>query len=230
MSVDKVLLAEIDVFAELSTSTLGHIADISNILTYQAGDILFEQGSQPSGLFILLEGTIILFRQSKEKSQILSIVAVKECFGGESTATAGPCPYTAKSITPVEALFINARDLTMLLEEDRDFLALYVSLIARRIRQLTSVVHRLAFHDVTSRVAGVLLTLAETNSEQTDAGLRIPRVLSQKDLAAMVGTAREVIYRILKQFETDNLIRKTRTDYYILDLDTLLQIASQETR
>jgi CRP-like cAMP-binding protein len=230
MSVDKAQLATIQVFAELSTSTLEHIAHVSLIVEHPAGKILFQQGSNPSGLFILLDGIIILFRQSKEKSQILSIVTVNETFGSESTATAGPCPYAAKSITPVKTLYIDAKDLTLLLEEHRDFLALYVSLIARRIRQLTSVVHKLAFHDVTSRVAGVLLTLAETNSEQTDAGLRIPRVLSQKDLAAMVGTAREVIYRILKHFEEENLIRKTRTDYYILDVDTLLQIASQETR
>lgn len=230
MSVDKDQLAEIVVFAGLSTPTLEHIAEISLIVEYPAGEILFQQGSNPSGLFILLDGIIILFRQSKEKSQILSIVAVNDCFGSESTATAGPCPYTAKAVTPIKTLYINAEDLTSLLEEHRDFLALYVSLIARRIRQLTSVVHKLAFHDVTSRVAGVLLTLAETNSEETSAGLRIPRVLSQKDLAAMVGTAREVIYRILKQFEKDQLIRKTPTDYYILDLETILQIASQETR
>lgn len=229
MSVNKDQLAAITLFAELSTSTLECIANISTLNDYPAGAILFEQGSQPSGLFILLDGIIILFRQSKEKSQILAMVPLNECFGGESTATAGPCPYTAKAVTPVKTLYISAADLTALLEKDRDFLALYVSLIARRIRQLTSVVHRLAFHDVTSRVAAVLLTLAEANSEQTDAGLRIPRVLSQKDLAAMVGTAREVIYRVLKQFEKEKLIRKTATDYYILDLETLLQIAAQET-
>ena len=230
MAVDYEDIAKVAMFASLSPATLQQIANYAIQTTCKAGTILFQQGDAPSGLHILEFGQIILYRQSREKSQILSIVSSTQCFGGESIPNNTPSPYTAKAIALTQYYYVAPTQVNVLLNEHTDFLTCYLEIISRRLRQLTNLVHKLAFHDVTSRVAGVFLTLAEADSELTDEGLRIPRVLSQKELASMVGTAREVVYRTVKQFEQDGLLRQTRADYFILNLDRLVQIASEEAR
>lgn len=228
MAVDYEEISKLSVFASLSPMTFERLAEYTLHTSCKAGTVFFEQGATASGLHILLAGQVILYRQSREKSQILSIVSSTQCFGGESIPNATPCPYTAKSIIPTEYYFIAPSQVHVLLNEHPDFLSCYLEVISRRLRQLTNLVHKLAFHDVTSRVAGVLLTLAESDSELTEDGLRIPRVLSQKDLASMVGTAREVVYRTIRQFEEESILRQTRAAYFVLDLDRLVEIASAE--
>ena len=228
MAVDYEDIAKLAILASLSPATLQHVANYTIHTSCKAGTVFFQQGEAISGLHILVSGQVILYRQSREKSQILSIVSSTQCFGGESIPNDTPCPYTAKSIAPTEYYYIAPSQVHVLLNDHADFLSCYLEVISRRLRQLTNLVHQLAFHDVTSRVAGVLLTLAEAGSELTEDGLRIPRVLSQKELASMVGTAREVVYRTVRQFEEDGLLRQTRSDYFILDLDRLVQIAAEE--
>ena len=230
MAVDYEDIAKIDVFGNLSPVTLQQLANNMIKTTSKAGTILFNQGDSASGLYILLRGQVILYRQSREKSQILSIISPIQCFGGEAIPNDTPCPYTAKAITSMQYYYVAPLQVQTLLHEQADFLAYFLEIISRRLRQLTNLVHKLAFHDVISRVAGVLLTLAEADSEMTEDGLRIPRVLSQKEFAAMVGTAREVLYRTIKQFEADGLLRQTRSDYFVLDVDALVAIATRETR
>lgn len=216
-------------FESLTEDTRHLMYAMVNLETVSADTFIFEQGQPPSRFCILLKGYVTLFRQSRQKSQILALVAANQTFGGETIANGMVCPYTAKTISTARIATIEPSGIQELLHCP-DFLAIYLELVSRRIRQLTTLVHRLAFHDVASRVAGVLLMLAEVNSEVTAEGLRVPRLLSQNDFAAMVGTAREVIYRTMKQFETDGLIRATRRDYYLLDINTLTAIASQENK
>ena len=64
----------------------------------------------------------------------------------------------------------------------------------------------------------------------TEDGIRIARLLSQQELAAMVGTAREVIYRVFKKLERNNILQVTSKHILILDFDQLSSIAGQETR
>jgi CRP-like cAMP-binding protein len=229
-SVNLETLARLSIFKKLSPTTTGEIARCLSVLAVNAGVCLYQQGDPPCGLFVLEAGHVILYRQSKTKSQILSILKAEDCFGGESLSNEGPCPYTAKAISPVQALYIAPDMLQQLLASHNDLLVVFLELVSSRLRQLTTLVHQLAFHGVASRLAAVLLALAEGESESMQDGIRVPRVLSQQDLAAMTGTAREVVYRTLKQFESAGLLRQTRTHYVITDFERLIAVAEEESR
>lgn len=223
-------LARQRVLAGLSTHTLDHMAQLTSRLTVKTGTCLYQQNDMPAGLFILESGHVILYRQAREKAQILLMLKPGDVFGGESIPNGTPCPYTAKAITPASLFHIAPDALRTLLKSHQDFLVIFLELVSSRLRQLTTLVHHLAFHDVRSRLAAVLLTLIEAEGTREDEGVRIPRMLSQHDLAAMVGTAREVIYRTLRQFEKEGLLRQSRTDYLITNLEKLTLVAAEETR
>jgi CRP/FNR family transcriptional regulator len=230
MSVSVELLSRSQLFAELSPRTQRRIAEQSVLAEYRAGTDLYRQGDPPSALYNLQSGRVKLYRQSKEKCQILALPGPGDCLGAESLSTAAPSPYTATTLTSVTAVLLPPDALQSLLDQHPDFQEVFLRLITNRLKQFVTLVHDLAFRDVTSRLAMVLVARAEVEGQPRDGGISFDRLLSQQEFADMVGTAREVVYRTFKRFEDDELVRMTRSTILIRDLDALREIALQEAR
>lgn len=230
MKVSTELLAKSHLFAGLSPRTQRCIAEKSVLAEYPVGTDLYRQGDPPSGLYLLQSGRVKLYRQSKDKCQILALPAPGDCLGAESLPTGTPSPYSATTLTPVTAIGVAPHLLQALLDEHPDFQEAFLRLITERLKQFITLVHDLAFRDVTSRLATVLIIRAEAEGQLYDEGIVFDRLLSQQEFADMVGTAREVVYRTFKKFEDDGLVHMTRTSILIRDLDRLRLIALQEAR
>lgn len=230
MSVRLETLATIPAFLKLDSATLLRLSAETLPVHRNSGEIFFQQGDPPSGLFAICAGRVKLYRQSKTQMQILAIPLPGECFGAESLPNDDPSPCTAKALTAVETLYIPPAAVHTLLDECPDFQVILLELFSVRLRQYVSLVHDLAFRDVSARLATVLLRRAESEGTLAPDGVRIDRLLSQQELASMVGTAREVINRTFKKFEHDGLVRLSASDILILDSATLSAIAFQEIR
>lgn len=230
MMVSVELLSKIQLFALLSPRTRRSIAEEAEMREYPAKVDLYRQGDSPSALYILQSGRVKLYRQSRDKCQILALPAPGDCLGAESLPTGAPSPYTATTLTPVTAITLPPDALQLLLDEYPDFQEVFLRLITDRLKQFVTLVHDLAFRDVTSRLAMVLIARAEVEGQSHDDGVIFDRLLSQQEFADMVGTAREVVYRTFKRFEDDELVRMTRSSILVRDIETLRWIALQEVR
>lgn len=230
MSVSVETIAGIPAFRSLSLATRRRLAEEATLVSLNPGEPLYQQGEPVPGLFALLAGRVKLYRQSRERMQIFSILAPGDCFGAESLPDDTPTPCSATALTIARALFIPAEVLRQLVADCPDFQVVLLELVSARLREFVSLVHSLAFRDVSARLAAVLLSLGKTDGEPCDEGLRIHRLLTQQELAAMVGTAREVVHRTLKKFERDDLVRVTPTHFLLLDMEKLDEIARQEMR
>lgn len=224
-------LSSFPLFKPLSSRTLRCLAEKAVLAAYAVGADLYRQGDPPSGLFALQSGRVKLYRQSKEKCQILALPMPGDCLGAESLPTGAFNPYSATTLMPVTTITLPADVLQSLLDEHADFQEVFLRLITDRLKQFVTLVHDLAFRDVTSRLATVLLARAEVEGQpHMSGGVSFERLLSQQEFADMVGTAREVVYRTFKKFEDDGLVQFTRHNILIRDLDTLRAIALQEAR
>lgn len=223
-------LSRVQLFKVLSPRTHRCIAEKAVLAQYPAGVNLYRQGDPPTGLFTLQSGRVKLYRQSKEKCQILALPMPGDCLGAESLPTGAPSPYSATTLVPVVAIHLPPDALQTLLDDHADFQDVFLQLITNRLKQFVTLVHDLAFRDVTSRLATVLIIRAEVEGQLHDDGISFDRLLSQQEFADMVGTAREVVYRTFKKFEDDGLVGMTRSSILIRDLDTLRGIALQEAR
>lgn len=230
MTVSIELLSKSQLFARLSPRTQRNIAEKSTLVEYPPGVDLYHQGDPPTPLYTLQSGRVKLYRKSKEKCQILALPFPGDCLGAESLPTGAPSPYAATTLKPVTAIALSPDVLQLLLDEHADFQEVFLRLLTDRLKQFVTLVHDLAFRDVTSRLAMVLVARAEVEGQPHDDGIMFDRLLSQQEFADMVGTAREVVYRTFKRFEDDELVRMTRSSILIRDLDTLRAIALQETR
>jgi len=224
------LLSSIHLFKKLSPRTQRYIAEKSLYLEHDAGFMLYHQGDSPSPLYGLCSGRVKLYRQSKEKRQILALPIGGDCIGAESMSTNAPSPYSAMVLTRTTTICLFPNTLQLLLDELPDFQEIFLQLITGRLKQFVTLVHDLAFRDVTSRLAMVLVLRADAEGQPHPDGIVIDRLLSQQEFAEMVGTAREVVYRTFKKFEDDGLIHITRKHIFMYDLTALRNIAMQEAR
>jgi len=228
VSVHNKLLGTVPAFRRLTSPTLKRLAQEAVIISRESGEAFYEQNAPPTGLFILQSGRVKLYRQAKNQIQILAIPLPGECFGAESLPDNAASPFTATALTSASTIYFHPDIIRSLLSESPEFQVVLLELVSARLQQFVELVHNLAFRDVSARLATVLLNRAESEGIPTDTGIQIERLLSQQDLASMVGTAREVINRTFKKFEQEGLVRLTSSHIFVLNIAKLTNIARQE--
>ena len=217
-------------FRGLTATTLQHLVNETALVCHERREILYRQDEAAPGLYILVSGRIKLYRQSRERTQIFAILRPGDCFGAESLADNIANPYTAMTLTPAVCAHISIDRLRGLFKEYPDLQISILELVSERLQQFVALVHNLAFRDVTARLASVVMTLARVEGSTGEPYMSIPRLLTQQELASMVGTARDVVHRTFRNFERDHLVRLTSTHIFILDPEKLAEIAKQEAR
>lgn len=164
------------------------------------GEIVLNEGAHAGALFFVVEGVVKLFKTSSEgKEQILSLMRPGESFNDVPMFDHGPAPVNAQALGAVTLYGIQRDDLEIMLKQYPELSQNVIRVLARRIRYLISLVEDLSFRSVISRVAKILL---ENMGDMASPGPH----LTQRDMAAMAGTAREVVSRSLKYLEDAKLI------------------------
>jgi len=164
------------------------------------GEMALHEGASTEALYFVAEGVVKLFKTSAEgKEQILSLMRPGDSFNDVPMFDHGPAPANAEAMGPVILYGIQKSDLEMLLRQYSELAQNIIGVLARRIRHLISLVEDLSFRSVVSRVSKILL---ENIGSEVSPGPR----LTQRDMAAMAGTAREVVSRSLRLLEEEKLI------------------------
>jgi CRP/FNR family transcriptional regulator len=175
------------------------------------GEMALNEGSHARTLFFVAEGVVKLFKTSSEgKEQILSLMGPGESFNDVPMFDLGPAPANAQALGPVTLYGIQREDLEGMLKRFPELSQNIILVLARRIRYLIGLVEDLSFRSVVSRVAKILL---ENAAEPARPGPR----LTQRDMAAMAGTAREVVSRSLRFLEDKKLIEIRRHQIAVRD-------------
>jgi CRP/FNR family cyclic AMP-dependent transcriptional regulator len=224
------MLARIPVFGQLPRDTLQQLATKAAVIQSEQDEVLCVQSVALRGLYALLDGYVKLYRQSGERTQILALLRVGDCFGTEALSDDAASPYYAATLTPVTLIFIPTETMLDLMQAHPAVRIVLLQMVTKRLRQFAALVHDLAFRDVTARLAGVILAQAEYDGIVSKEGIRVPRLMTQSDLATMIGTAREVVQRTLKKLEDDHILQVSRKEFLILNIDQLRHIATEENR
>jgi CRP/FNR family transcriptional regulator len=150
------------------------------------------------------------------KEQVLRVIPSGESFNDVPVFDGGPNPASADCLDKSEIGILTKSDVEQLLRTRAGFSGAMLRVFARRLRQLTTIVEDFAFHSVRARLARALLETAEAGASH----------LTQRDLAELAGTAREVAGRELREMEHEGAIRIARGVTTLLDLRKLERIAS----
>ncbi len=205
-------------FAELSPKELEAVAAAVFRRAVDKNETLFLEGEEAQAMYFIGEGRVKIYKTSPDgKEQILRIMHSGESFNEVPLFDGGPNPASATAMEPTVVLGMSKKDMSRVLREHPQVAINALRIMSSRLRQLVSLVEDLSLRQVTSRVAKILLDLeAEARQDQP---------LTQQQMAALAGTAREMVSRSLRTLEAEGAIRQERRRITILDRERLRKVA-----
>jgi CRP-like cAMP-binding protein len=218
MTVQLDFLNSILYFSNLELGELESIRKLIFEKTADRAEMVLLEDESAANLYFVASGVVKMFKTSAEgKEQILSIVRPGESFNDVPIFDGGSNPASARAMGPVLLYGIKKNDMETILKKHPQVALNVIKVLAIRVRHLVSLVEDLSFKHVISRVAKILLE--HVGSEMG----RGPR-LTQQEMAAMAGTAREVVGRSLKALEEEGAIKLDRHRIIITDKEVLKEI------
>ena len=185
------------------------------VTSVPAGGAICLENNQCAHLPIALSGVARVYKVSDEGKE-LTLYRVEP---GESCILTASCilnqqafPANAVALTDMEAIVIPASDVNQWMHKHHDWRQYIFQLIARRLGNVIELVEEVAFQRMDVRLAAYL----HESSTHSDIIRR-----THESIATDLGTSREVISRLLKEFEQQGLVALSRGEIKILEREHL---------
>jgi CRP/FNR family transcriptional regulator len=197
-------------FAGLDAESLEAVIRRVAIRVYEKGSLVYLEGEPAPGLYLVASGQIRIFKMSPDgREQELFHASVGESINEASALDGQPTMANAQATEPSVVLLIVREALISLVREFPQIGLEMSRVLAGRLRDMARLAGDLSLRGVLPRMAGLLLRLAGPTS--------VAALPTRNELAAMVGTVREVATRSLRQLESSGAIRLEARSAVILD-------------
>jgi CRP-like cAMP-binding protein len=222
MSIDIEALRHIPLFATLSREELAHVAALTMERHYDRGDIILLEGDTGGALYYVHSGLVKVFKTSTGgKEQVLRLIGAGQTFNDVPALDGGPNPASAAALEPSTVYVVQRAELRTLILTRPEVAEAVVKALAGALRHLVSLVEDLSLRHVTARVAKMLLDQEASARE----GQQIYR-MTQQEMAALAGTAREVVGRALKELEAAGAIEMRQGRAVVVNPERLRMLSS----
>lgn len=219
MAVQIELLKSIPYFAGVSDSEIDSVSKYIFEKKAERGEILSLEGEPADVLYFVVAGAVKVFKTSADgKEQIFRIIRPGDSFNDVAVLSGSVNLVSAEAMGTVVLNAIKKEDMEVVLREHPQMALNVIQVLSRRVQELISLVEDFSFRHVTGRVAKMLLEYA---GDGTGGGPR----LTQQQMAGMIGTAREMVGRSLKNLEAEGAIRVERNRIIITDQNSLREMA-----
>lgn len=195
------------IFCDLPQPVLAAMDAISSSAIYPKDAILFVEGQDPRGVFVLCHGRVKLSTTSADgKSIIVRITEPGEIVGLAGTLSGKAYELTAEAMEPLQANFI-PREAFLQFLKDHGQAAVRVAEILSRIYHSTLLeVRYLGFSSSTAeKLARFFLDLPVMRA-QNDGLVKATLTLTHKEISEMIGASRETVTRLFANFKREGLI------------------------
>ncbi|MBI2303617.1 MAG: Crp/Fnr family transcriptional regulator [Chloroflexi bacterium] len=211
-------------FRDLDEAALRDVQQRFRVISVGRGEPIQGEGEPCYGLYIVVSGLVKVFRMSPEgREQVVATMGPGETFNDVPVFDGGPTPANVVALEPTTVVLLSTAELRQLIMRYPQVANGMLGILAARLRSLVTLVSDLALLSVEGRIAKFLLTYAEGVAPQGGVvGLR----LTQQDLAALVGTAREVVARELRRLEESGALRRDAGIITIVDRERLQEVVS----
>jgi CRP/FNR family transcriptional regulator, cyclic AMP receptor protein len=214
------------VFCNLSPEALGGLDAISASATYPKGSLLFMEGQEPRGVFILCTGRVKLYGESAAgRSVIFRIAEAGEIIGLPSTLSSKPYEVNAEALEPLQANFIPRDKFLSFLRSHSE--------AALKVAEMLSAIYYATCQEI--RYLGLATNSAEKlarfllDLKPVKGNASVPQkyllTLTHEEIASIIGTSRETVSRLFATFKRRHLVEIRGSIVTLLDkaqLETLV--------
>jgi CRP/FNR family transcriptional regulator, dissimilatory nitrate respiration regulator len=220
-------IANIPLFDGLPAEQHKILFDIAKKKTFKRGQIIFSEGDEGIGFYIILSGKVKIFKLSAEgKEQILHIMETQEPFGEAAVFAGENYPASAQALVETKVFLFPRQSFVGLISKNPSLALNMLAFLSLRLRKLASLVEDLSLKAVPGRLAAYLLYLSDRDAKADILELDI----SKNQLASLIGTIPETLSRILKRMDKDKLIKTSSRRIQILDRQGLIELAYGKKR
>jgi CRP/FNR family transcriptional regulator len=217
------------VFSELDEKTLEEMSEAKGCHYYKKGQVVFEAGAQPRGLFCLHRGKAKVYKTGDEgRDKIVRLVKGGDVLGYRSLVSGEPYNCSAAALEESVVCFIPQQTFFEMLRNHGGFSMRIIQLLSCELRQAEEQILNLAQKPVRERLAEAILILKEVYGTENGDSSTLNVTLSRDELASMVGTATETLVRTLSDLKRESLIATDKKKIRILDVPGLVRAGNLE--
>jgi CRP/FNR family cyclic AMP-dependent transcriptional regulator len=208
-------LRKVSLFAGLSDDALDRIARVSRIRTYVPGETVIFEGDPCEAVYFIVSGQVRVYRLSPSgREQVLAQLGSGQAFNTVPPfKPAGVNHASVEALAPTKVCVISCDEFRHLVGECRELTFVILEDFAGRLDHLTGLVEDLSLRTVRGRLARFLL-------EHVDLG-GVTRRWTQEEIAAQLGTVRDMVGRTLRAFADAGLVQMERQRIVLLDREGL---------
>jgi len=207
-------------FRGVTADNLALLASIQRVRRVNKRELLFEEGAQADGFYIVATGKVKVYKLSPDgKERILHIVQPGNSFAEAAIFDDGFYPASAATLDASILLFFPKREFLALLHSHSQLAINIIAGLSRFLRQFTVQIVDLTFRDVPARLARYLFSLEGAEKES----LLLP--ISKSQLASNLGTTSETLSRTFRKLSDDEIISVQGKTINVLDNNRLYDLA-----
>ena len=208
-----------NLLGRLPREIAGKLLATERTVTLSEGEILFERGDAGDGCYWLRRGVLkVSVESAAGEERILAILGPGAIVGELAMIDGLPRSATVHAVRPSELTFISRSAFSEMLRGSPQLYADIVKTLAGRLRQSDEDMVASTFLSVSARVARALLQFARHLGQEIGPGqLQIRHRITQSDLAAMAGVARESVSRTLRGWSRQKILEGSSRGGYVVN-------------
>ncbi|MEO1017972.1 MAG: Crp/Fnr family transcriptional regulator [Pseudomonadota bacterium] len=223
-------LADSDVFGALYDEEIDKLASYGSVSTVPSGRTVINRGDPGDSMMIVLSGRMKVSNISSDgKEAILNFIDEGRCFGEIALLDGKERTADVSAMVKTELFVLRRGEVVRFIETHPDVALRMMGILCQKLRHTTELVEDGMLLGMAPRVSRALLRLSREYGVRTPEGVRIEMRLSQRELGALAGSAREVVNRQLRIWKEEGVIAMDGGKLTILKADVLEELAEEVT-
>ena len=220
-------LGRTGLFKGLPEDQLEKLVRISEERFYGRGDMIFSEGDEGNGFYVVLAGKVKVFKLSFDgKEQILHIFGPGNPLGEVPVFAGQSFPANAQAMAASTLLFLPRRRLLELYTSNPTLAMNMLAVLSMSLREFTKLIENLSLKEIPQRLAAYLLSQPGGGEDEGLVVLQVPKGV----LANILGTSQETLSRVLGKMGAAGLIRVSGKKIVLLDRNGLEDLSLGELR
>jgi CRP/FNR family transcriptional regulator len=201
------------------------IRKIAHEKKFNKGEIIFSEGDEGKGFYVIAEGRVKVFKVSTEgKEQILHIFGPGQPFGEVPVFAGQKFPANAQALDRTRVLFFPRASIVNLISANPSLALNMLAVMSKKLRQFAVQIENLSLKEMPARLASYLIFLADEQNKGDLVTLKI----SKGQLASTLGTIPETLSRAFAKLSGQNLINVDGKKITLLNRRGLEDLAEYE--
>lgn len=224
--INDLKLEDHPLFEGMNPAMAVELSALADRRTIRADQTIFHEGSSVDGLYILINGMLSIYRVSLDgQQQLIGILGPGELAGEMALFSDNRRSASATAVVDCELAYIDRNRFFQFADQYPPLYRSLIEVLVRRLNQTNRAFAQNQFLPVSGQVAAVLVKLAENIGHMDGAEISINYRITHREIASMIGAARENVSRVLNQLKRDGHISTTDGKFVIQDLPRLKKIA-----